>query len=350
MVRLRRFAASRQLQFGLPRRRRLVIVVLSILFAIFAVHSLVTYLLDDPRFYDRVDLFIPPASPDELGIRSDRVNDDKVIPHKLWQIFLSPPDVETPPEIPKEQTSWAKRWRKTNPRHAYNLVRDTDARALIGKYVTPGSHLHRVLAGPGSLAMKSDLLRYLLLFVEGGVYTDLDTIPVWPIETWVVPEEWRSRVNVIIGMEFDSRGGESWPQVHHDLQFCQWTIAAAPGHSLFTNVITRALTFLEDLTDDRGIDFADLRPSTNDVLTTTGPAMWTDAVLQQLRAIDPSIQSLHEFSGMKEDRLIGDILVLSIDGFGMGQRHSGSTRGSTPAAARMKHKFRGTWKHLEDPG
>lgn len=79
-------------------------------------------------------------------------------------------------------------------------------------------------------------------------------------------------------------------------------------------------------------------------MTTTGPSAWTDVVFQQLRKADPMFQSLKELSGMKESRLIGDILVLDIDGFGMGQPHSNSTAdGSIPDTALAKHGFRHSW-------
>jgi alpha 1,6-mannosyltransferase len=39
------------------------------------------------------------------------------------------------------------------------------------------------------------------------------------------------------------------------------------------------------------------------------------------------------------------MLVLTIDGFGMGQPHSNSTNdGSIPAAALVKHLFKGSWR------
>lgn len=53
--------------------------------------------------------------------------------------------------------------------------------------------------------------------------------------------------------------------------------------------------------------------------------------------------SLRQLSNMTEPRLIGDVLVLTMDGFGMGQDHSHSTNdGSLPDAALLKYNFRHT--------
>jgi alpha 1,6-mannosyltransferase len=35
-----------------------------------------------------------------------------------------------------------------------------------------------------NVGMKSDLLRYLILAIDGGVYTDTDTIALKPIQEW----------------------------------------------------------------------------------------------------------------------------------------------------------------------
>lgn len=89
---------------------------------------------------------------------------------------------------------------------------------------------------------------------------------------------------------------------------------------------------------------SNLRPSAYEVITTTGPAAWTDVVFRQLQKADQNLVSLRQLSNMTEPRLIGDVLVLTIDGFGMGQEHSRSTNdGSLPDAALLKQNFRHTW-------
>lgn len=81
-----------------------------------------------------------------------------------------------------------------------------------------------------------------------------------------------------------------------------------------------------------------------EVVTTTGPSAWTDVVFEHLRKTDSNFTDLKQLSNMTQPRLIGDIMILTIDGFGMGQPHSQSTRdGSVPDAALAKHGFSGTW-------
>lgn len=199
--------------------------------------------------------------------------------------------------------------------------------------------------------MKSDFLRYLILGVEGGVYTDTDTIALKPIDVWV-PEGIRDQVRLIVGIEFDRRDGGAWADIPHWLQFCQWTIAAAPGHPVFPKMVTRVLDSLDELSQTHGgVPVNQLRPSSFEVMNSTGPAAWTDVVFGQLQEYDPSLQSISNLSFMTEPKLYGDILVLSIDGFGMGQMHSHSTNdGSIPESALMRHLFRGSWRESSDDG
>ena len=52
------------------------------------------------------------------------------------------------------------------------------------------------------------------------------------------------------------------------------------------------------------------------------------------------------FTGMKEPRLFGDILILPVDGFATGQGHSGaSNHGEDPPTAMVRHQWKGSWKH-----
>lgn len=195
-----------------------------------------------------------------------------------------------------------------------------------------------------NVGMQSDLLRYLILDVEGGVYTDTDTVALKPIDKWVPPGI-RDQVRLIVGIEFDRRDGGGWTDIPHWLQFCQWTIAAAPGHPVFRKAVDRVLQSVNELSETHGLPVDQLHPTSFEVMNSTGPAAWTDVVFEQLQEYDPTLNTTKDLSFMTAPKLYGDILVLTIDGFGMGQPHSHSTDdGTIPEAALMRHFFRGSWR------
>lgn len=200
-----------------------------------------------------------------------------------------------------------------------------------------------------NVGMRSDFLRYLLLSVEGGVYSDTDTLAIKAVDNWIAPDL-LDKVRLIVGIEFDRMDGPWWGDIPHELQFCQWTIAAAPGHPVFDKMVNRTLTALDDLTAEQGgVAIPDLKLESIHVMNTTGPAAWTDAVFEQLQEYDPELQSVRDLAFMTEPKLIGDVLVLTIDGFGMGQLHSNSTHdGTIPSAALIKHEFHGSWRPSDE--
>ncbi|KAI9154733.1 Initiation-specific alpha-1,6-mannosyltransferase [Paramyrothecium foliicola] len=336
---LRRFLA-------LPPVRRLGILAVGLVVAVLV---FLHFYLDDARFHNRVFTYIEPNA-ESLGIIKPATWPQPVgstlIPHNLWQIALPPAPAYRKKQKPKPKNmaKWMDGWRKHNPHHKYSLLRDDEMSIFVLEHIKDDTALQNVMMAASNPALKSDLLRYLLLYLEGGVYTDLDTISLKPIDKWI-PEKYRGEARVVIGIEFDRLDGKNWRGVHSDLQFCQWTIAAAPGHRVFEAMLTRAMAFISELHGGNLIRGGHRILSVNDILTTTGPAAWTDAVFQELRSIDPTITSLRDLSGLKEERLIGDILILPIDGFGMGQRHSNSTRGKKPPPnACARHQFHGNWR------
>lgn len=195
-----------------------------------------------------------------------------------------------------------------------------------------------------NVGMKSDLLRYLILSAHGGVYTDLDTIALKPIHDWI-PPALRDQVRLIVGIEFDRRDGGLWADIPHWVQFCQWTIASAPAHPVFKKMVNRVLRSVDELSERYQLPITELKPSSFDIMNSTGPAAWTDVVFEQLQEYDPTLSTTKDLSFMTEPKLYGDILVLTIDGFGMGQSHSHSTHdGTVPEAALVKHRFKGGWR------
>jgi alpha 1,6-mannosyltransferase len=222
------------------------------------------------------------------------------------------------------------------------LVGQQGGEAFVQKYFGHESGIVEAYARMPNVGMKSDLLRYLILSAEGGVYTDTDTIALRPVDDWI-PAKFKGKVAVIVGIEFDKRDGVAWVDISHAVQFCQWTIAAVPGHKLFRDMAARVLTSLRELSAEHGVPVDELKPTSFEVMNSTGPAAFTDVVFAQLQ--EHGVKKIEDLSYMTEPRLYGDILVLTIDGFGMGQAHSHSTNdGTIPEAALVKHLFKGGWR------
>lgn len=190
--------------------------------------------------------------------------------------------------------------------------------------------------------LRADFLRYLLLSIEGGVYSDIDTELLKPIYEWV-PDEFKSRTKLIVGLEADQNppvAGTTYP-----VQFCQWTLASAAGHPAMWTMVEH---ILEEVKKRPFQDPpADIEYSDNEVLDITGPAGWTEVVFEYLNTVAGGVVTWKNLTGMREPRLFGDVLVLPIDGFATGVPHSGASE--TPGEwSLVKHQFSGAWRNGVD--
>ncbi|KAK4243159.1 nucleotide-diphospho-sugar transferase [Corynascus novoguineensis] len=266
------------------------------------------------------------------------------IPPKVWQIMLPKKQPDGHFSVKTNSLLYTLSWLALNPDYTYTLVGPTGGAQFVHRHFANEPKILAAYNAIPNVGMKSDLLRYLLLSIEGGVYTDIDTFALRPIETWVSPSL-RDRVRMIVGIEYDQRDGIRWGEMLHSVQFGQWTIAAAPDHPVFRKMVDRILRSLSELSETYGLPLSQLRPSSGEVMNVTGPAAWTEVVFQQLQEHEPTLNETKDLSYMTEPTLFGDILVLTIDGFGMGQPHSNSTNdGTIPEAALVRHLFGGSWR------
>ncbi|CAK7273898.1 hypothetical protein SEPCBS119000_005894 [Sporothrix epigloea] len=189
--------------------------------------------------------------------------------------------------------------------------------------------------------LRADFLRYLVLALEGGVYSDVDTRLIRNIRDWV-PEAMRAQTRLIVGLEADMS-----PPVRgtiYEVQFCQWTLASAADHPTMWTMLDR---ILRKSKQTRGGVFGK-KLSDEDVLAITGPAAWTEVVFEHLDQVAgtgvgaPRI-TWETLTGMKEPRLYGDTLVLPIDGFATGVPHSHASQ-RTSQQTLVRHHFQGKWR------
>ncbi|ORY32116.1 hypothetical protein BCR39DRAFT_59383 [Naematelia encephala] len=236
--------------------------------------------------------------------------------------------------------------------------------------------------------LKADLLRYLLMLVEGGLYTDSDTAPLSDINLWgtnahhLTPPTLRvlqramrhlskmpipgselesetdfdedsatnpvdevslgiknPRVALVVSVEYDVGHERQDPRFGYtrDLQIVQWTFLAKPFHPVFLDVLETAT---HDITQrhqsGKGED------SWQAILDGTGPGPFTDAVLRYLLiqyGVAPS-----QLRGMEDGALIGDVLLLPLHAFGSYLGGEEDWNAHDPSTRCVAHGFRGRWK------
>lgn len=241
--------------------------------------------------------------------------------------------------------------------------------------------------------IRSDLLRYLLLWYHGGYYADTDVYPAKSIKEcpslqpiFTDLDSGNGNISLAVGIEIDEPHAS--PQLMRDWHWIrtygliQYTFYAPQRFSpLLREVIVRVLSHTRQHNQH---SFALIGPRYNEktILEVTGPGVFTDAIIDTLSDALPMTHPLIAQS-VRADETIGDLVspssgelsrrvtwapfhkisepvcvdareagvgksmggvcVLPINAWGNGQRHSGAENFRSQHAC-INHRFGGTWK------
>ena len=276
----------------------------------------------------------------ELSTQHSEQNDSTIspaFPRKIWQTSKTGPI-----GIEGDDRKAVQSWMKLNQKHRYEILTDFSAESYIRDRFSHRSDIQETYQDLEDPILRADFIRYLVLLGDGGVYSDMDTKCLIPIEDWV-PSKYRDKVNLVIGVEYDRLGHDRWVDWSLDLQFTNWAMLAKPGHLVVEITVDRVIQGLRKLALKQETTISGIKPSFREVLDTTGPAMFTEAIFEGLSFATGTNFTWHNVSGLTSARLVSDVLILPINAFGSGQSHSnsGSPDGET---ALVQHLFKGSWK------
>lgn len=261
------------------------------------------------------------------------------IPSRIWQIFFG----YTPLD---DFADALQTWISKNQDYSYTLMSNQGADEFAREHYADRPDILEPFLQLKFHVLRSDLLRYMILESKGGIYRDLDTVVIKSVRDWI-PQDMRSKVHAIVGVEYDQLGGEPYYGMNKPIQFCQWTMAASRGHPIMKKIVKKVVAALKETAERNNTSIADFEPSDDEVVQVSGPVIWTEAVMEAMSEETGTEMSYLNITGMNTPRLFGDVLVLPIDGFGAGQPHSNSTRDEHqgPGDFFVRHQWKGSWKH-----
>lgn len=259
-------------------------------------------------------------------------------PKKIWQSWK----VE-PLRFEERDIERARTWTVKNPRHRYEVLTDDNAMNYVEEHFGPsGYNRPDIVSTYKSLnarIIQADLLRYLVMYVEGGVYTDIDVEAIRPIDTFI-PKRYDERdVNMVIGVETD----EPEFKDHHILgskaqSFCQWTFMCKPRLPVMMRLIDNILLWLHDIAQEQNKPISDIELDFDKVLSGTGPSAFTAAILAEMSESLGEPVTWEVFHDLEESKLVGGVLVLPSEAMAAGTGHSQSGNHGGRAAL-VKHHF-----------
>ena len=179
-----------------------------------------------------------------------------MIPKIIWQTYKDPIDNLAPYMHEAMDT-----WKSLNPDYEHKYMDDIQAAEFVLEHF--GQEWHDIFVNLPVGVMRGDLWRYMIIYIYGGIYTDLDTLCLEPISKWM-----KEDADMIVCPETD-------------IHFCQWTFAAAPQHPIIKSVLDHIKEMLKS--PNYNMDHF--------VHIHTGPEAWTVGIFN---ALDVKVNNIIE--------------------------------------------------------
>ena len=253
------------------------------------------------------------------------------IPEKIWYKL-------GPRGVTQRVREWIDSCLDRNPTYEHEFMTDLSSETYVKeKFAHRPDIVQAFLALPYPI-LKADFLRYLLLYNEGGIYSDLDvSCEDTPIRDWI-PPQYKENASVVVGWEFDIGWGDGFTR-----EFATWTIMARPRSPHILLVLDDILEGLRDKTAEHNVTIADMTWAIiGDVVDLTGPRRMTRSILKSVKATFGDFDD-ETITSINEPRLVGDLLILPAYSFALSSNHY--TPEDTQGPALVTHHYEGSWKN-----
>lgn len=189
--------------------------------------------------------------------------------------------------------------------------------------------------------LKADLLRYLLLLDQGGIWSDLDvSCEGVPIDKWI--PSGHKNATLVVGWESDS--GWEGP---FNRQFASWTIMAKPGSPHLLQVVEDILQALRLKMDEHKLPSAGniTMAMIKSVVDFTGPKRLTAGIFKSLsrtlnRTVGPA-----DASKILQPKMLGDVLVMPGISFAASSNKYTIVEEWNLSPKLVSHHYAGSWKN-----
>ncbi|KAK6218827.1 U4/U6 x U5 tri-snRNP complex subunit Prp1 [Pestalotiopsis sp. IQ-011] len=246
---------------------------------------------------------------------------------------------------PKGLSTYAKEWTDScinqNPGYSVEFMTDETGDAFVNANFASHPDILEVYNALTVPILKADMLRYMLLYVEGGVWFDLDaSCEGTPISDWV-PAAHADEAQLVVGWEFD--GGYHF---EFERQFVTWTVMAKPKVPHMLVVIREIAESLRRMAEANHVGVDDLTITMiGDVIEATGPKRFHKSVVGSLEKSVSEPINWEEYHEILEPKMAGDILILP--GYSLAASYNTyepEDQGRVGPSL-VVHHYAGTWKN-----
>ncbi|KAL2135953.1 hypothetical protein VTI74DRAFT_6181 [Chaetomium olivicolor] len=268
-------------------------------------------------------------------------------PKKIWQSWKT-----DPLNFDKRDSDTARTWTLKNPSHRYEVLTDANDMVFVEAHFGAGSAINRpdivdLYRTVNITIVKADLLRYMVMYAEGGVYADIDVEALKPVDRFIPARYDPADIDMIIGVEIDQPEFRDHPILGQKcMSFCQWTFVCRPGLSVMLRLIENIMAWINGVAAKQGVAVSEVVLDFDEVISGTGPSAFTAAVLEEMNKAVPAGGkkiTWDTFHAMDESKVVSRVLVLDVEKFAAGQGHSDSGNHNARGALVKHHYHASNW-------
>ncbi|KHN93948.1 initiation-specific alpha-1,6-mannosyltransferase [Metarhizium album ARSEF 1941] len=265
-------------------------------------------------------------------------------PQKIWQTWKIDPLL-----FGITETARAMTWVKQNPQMRYEVITDASDLTYVEQHFGPDGldrpDIVDFYRRVNLRIVKADLLRYMILYAEGGIYADIDVEAIKPFHRFI-PERYNERdYDLIVGVEVDMPRFRDHRILGPKSQsFCQWTVVSRARHPVMLRLIESIMRWFKAEARRQRVPIDKVELDFDQVITGTGPSAFTAAVLAEMnKATKGPRVTWDDFHDMDESKVVGRVLVLTVEAFCAGQGHSDSGNHGSRGALVKHHYHASNW-------
>ena len=225
-----------------------------------------------------------------------------------------------------------KTWTDLNPGYQHKLLTDE----LIAGYVRDHFHasnpdIEETFLQAKDLVLQLDLIKYLVLWDEGGVYSGLDVACVQPVSHWV-PPQFIDKAGIVLGVQMEQKA-ERDGNAMDNFQLADWTIMSKPNQPFLCFLYQQLTENIKHLAAEQIVPASNSRPY--NISDVTGRNALTQAFLAYATSVTAAKVTVNNFTKFNESKLFGEILVLPVQAFAFSHRNGKEL---------VHHYEAGSWK------
>lgn len=266
-------------------------------------------------------------------------------PKKIWQTWKV-----TPLAFEERDRNNARSWTEQNPDWRYEVITDGNEMQYVEYHFGPEGFnrpdIVEFYRSVQAAIIKADLLRYLIMYAEGGIYADIDVEALKPMSRFIPDRYSQKDIDMVVGVEIDEPDWKDHPILGpKSMSFCQWTFMCKPELPVMMHLVEHIMTWLNGVATGQNRTISDVELDFDEVISGTGPSAFTNAILAEMNTKHTGGVPVEwsQFHDIPESKLVSNVLVLTVEAFAAGQGHSNSGNHEARAALVRHHYHASNW-------